>query len=184
MVFFRALLRTLIKAADTDGNNEMDWQELENFSNFELIFTDWQEIVDATWMATEQMQTCGRVEYSPGGGQQDQGAPCLSQTNQPVSDILRYLSTFKGCCLPETPQPSSHCSCAEQGFPELLVPRLCLLTLQSGLEICGSKSSEPTNGADPRFCKPLRWLRGRGSICRGLSTGPQKSNCSAACEEQ
>ena len=34
VVSFRALLCTLIKAADTDGNNEMDWEELENFSNF------------------------------------------------------------------------------------------------------------------------------------------------------
>ena len=95
VVSFRALLRTLIKAADTDGNNEMDWEELENFSNFELIFTDWQEIVAATWMATEQMQSCGRVEYTLGGGRQDQEAPCLSQTNQPVSDILRSPINFQ-----------------------------------------------------------------------------------------
>ena len=95
VVSFRALLRTLIKAADTDGNNEMDWEELENFSNFELIFTDWQEIMGTTWMATKQMQSCGRVEYTLSGGQQDQGAPCLSQTNQPVSDILRCPINFQ-----------------------------------------------------------------------------------------
>ena len=77
MVSFRALLRTLIKAADADGNNEMDWQELNNFTDFDIIFTEWQERLADTRMVTEQMEFC-------------RSRPCLSPSGQPVYKTLRY----------------------------------------------------------------------------------------------
>jgi len=76
----RALLRTLIKAADADGNNEMDWEELNNFSDFDLIFTEWQERLADTRMVTEQMEFC-------------RSRPCLSLSDQPVHEILRRVLT-------------------------------------------------------------------------------------------
>ena len=81
MVSFRALLRTLIKAADADGNNEMSLEELNNFSDFELIFTEWQERLADTRMVTEQMEFC-------------RSRPCLSLSDQPVHEILRYPINF------------------------------------------------------------------------------------------
>ena len=37
------ILRSLVKSSDRNSDGGMDWEELEGFGDFELVFLRWQE---------------------------------------------------------------------------------------------------------------------------------------------
>ena len=37
------ILRSLVKSSDRNSDSGMDWEELEGFGDFELVFLRWQE---------------------------------------------------------------------------------------------------------------------------------------------
>ena len=42
----RMVLLSLVESADKNANEGMEWEELEDLGNFELIFEKWQKNVD------------------------------------------------------------------------------------------------------------------------------------------